>query len=94
MTTFLGLVFALSVAAVGFLFGVWVGAKKERGAWLARCVSQDGPPTPVEAGGGVYYVIPENTYCRLCHVRKALCEEGMSCEASAATKAPTKRSLA
>lgn len=61
---------------IALLFGVWLGAKGERQAWLSRAMPKN--QTPHHCEGVFYYIIPENIYCRECHVRRALTEEGIA----------------
>lgn len=66
-----GLLAALGFVA--FVFGVWLGAKSERNAWVSRAM-----PTNDRAhycDGEFYYIIPENLYCKMCQVRHVLEEE-------------------
>ena len=77
-TLYACLLAALPVAAL--LFGVWLGAKGERQAWIDHALKRPHEPRGVE--GEVYYVIPENKYCAQCHVRRALTEEGLAGETS------------
>ncbi len=63
--------------------GFWVGVKYKRGLWIARV---RGTPNRHMVEGQVYYVLPENSACRECHVRRAMTEEGMA--ATATTRTP------